>query len=69
VTGVTADSSDGCIVNNRFLCGVAQEAVPEAGTLALLAAGILGCALQSRSASRRRAASQRFLSACRSSRV
>jgi MYXO-CTERM domain-containing protein len=29
LAGVTVDSSDGCIVNNRFLCGAAPTPAPE----------------------------------------
>lgn len=32
LTGVTVDSSDGCIVNNRFLCGAGTTGTPGGGT-------------------------------------
>jgi hypothetical protein len=52
LTGVTVDSSDGCIVNNRFLCGAATTPpaggtpVPEPSIWTMLLAGLagLGCA-------------------------
>jgi hypothetical protein len=39
VTGWTANSTDGCIVDNAFTCAP-TEAVPEPATLALLSAGL-----------------------------
>ncbi|HEX9169770.1 MAG TPA: PEP-CTERM sorting domain-containing protein [Roseiarcus sp.] len=42
LTGVTADSSDGCIVNNRFLCGASGMSVPEPSTWTMLLLGFVG---------------------------
>ncbi len=43
LTGVTVDSSDGCIVNNRFLCGGSSgKAAPEPSTWALMLLGFAG---------------------------
>jgi hypothetical protein len=39
LTGVTADSSDGCIVNNRFLCGAGPMSVPEPSSWMLMLLG------------------------------
>lgn len=39
LAGVTADSSDGCIVNNRFLCGAAPTSVPEPSSWMLMLLG------------------------------
>jgi hypothetical protein len=48
LTGMTANSSDGCIVNNAFVCGsvTSPGAVPELSTWAMMLAGFagLGCA-------------------------
>ncbi|HZS68480.1 MAG TPA: PEP-CTERM sorting domain-containing protein [Burkholderiales bacterium] len=40
VTGWTANSTDGCIVDNAFTCAPPTQAVPEPTTLALLSAGL-----------------------------
>jgi hypothetical protein len=47
VTGFTANSSDGCIVNNAFMCGSVGPAgsVPELSTWAMLLAGFAGLGL------------------------
>jgi hypothetical protein len=48
LTGVTVDSSDGCIVNNRFLCGAGTTPppggtpVPEPFIWTMLLAGFAG---------------------------
>jgi hypothetical protein len=42
LTGVTVDSSDGCIVNNRFLCGGAPTGVPEPSVWTMMLLGFAG---------------------------
>lgn len=42
LTGVTVDSSDGCIVNNRFVCGGSGTSAPEPSTWALMLLGFAG---------------------------
>jgi hypothetical protein len=42
LAGVTVNSSDGCIVNNRFLCGGAPTTVPEPSTWTMLLLGFAG---------------------------
>jgi hypothetical protein len=44
LTGVTVNSSDGCIVNNRFLCGSGPTTVPEPSTWTMLLLGFAGLA-------------------------
>lgn len=47
LTGITANSSDGCIVNNAFMCGSVGPtgSVPELSTWAMMAAGFAGLGL------------------------
>jgi hypothetical protein len=44
LTGITANSSDGCIVNNAFMCGsiTSPGSVPELSTWAMMIAGFAG---------------------------
>jgi hypothetical protein len=42
LAGVTVDSSDGCIVNNRFLCGAGPTSVPEPSIWTLTLLGFAG---------------------------
>ena len=58
VSGWTANSSDGCIVNNMFMCGSASRggSVPELSTWAMMLAGFAGLSLAGWRRDRRRAA-------------
>ena len=49
LTGFTANSSDGCIVNNVFMCGSVSTpgSVPELSTWAMMLAGFAGLGLAS----------------------
>jgi len=49
LTGFTANSSDGCIVNNSFMCGSISSpgSVPELSTWAMMLAGFAGLGLAS----------------------
>ena len=49
LTGITANSSDGCIVNNAFMCGSVGPtgSVPELSTWTMLVAGFSGLGLAS----------------------
>ncbi len=42
ISGWTANSADGCIVNNRFMCGLAGSGVPEPSTWAMMLIGFAG---------------------------
>ena len=42
ISGWTANSEDGCIVNNRFVCGAASSDVPELSTWAMMLVGFAG---------------------------
>jgi PEP-CTERM motif len=62
VSGFTVDSSDGCIVDNRFVCGAAPTPpsnVPEPGSLPLLATSLIGAALLRRCSTMERATGRR----------
>jgi hypothetical protein len=57
LTGITANSSDGCIVNNAFMCGsiTSPGSVPELSTWAMMLAGFAGIGLAGWRRGRRRA--------------
>ena len=42
IAGATVNSSDGCIVNNRLLCGGGPTSVPELSTWTMMLAGFAG---------------------------
>jgi len=42
LAGFTVDSSDGCIVTNRFVCGGSRTSVPEPSTWTMLLLGFAG---------------------------
>lgn len=47
LAGVTVDSSDGCIVNNRFLCGAAPTSAPEPSVWTMFLMGLAGLSYRS----------------------
>jgi hypothetical protein len=57
LTGITANSSDGCIVNNVFMCGSAgpSGSIPELPTWAMMLAGFAGLGFAGWRRGRRRA--------------
>jgi hypothetical protein len=58
ISGGTANSNDGCIVNNLFMCGSATSpgSVPEVSTWAMMIAGFAGLGYAGRLRGSRRAA-------------
>ena len=53
ISGWTANSDDGCIVNNRFMCGPVSSGVPELSTWAMTLLGFAGLGFAGYRASRR----------------
>lgn len=54
LAGATVNSSDGCIVNNRFLCGGGPTTVPEPSTWTLMLMGFVGLGFAGWRAARKR---------------
>jgi hypothetical protein len=58
LTGITANSSDGCIVNNAFMCGsiTSPSSVPELSSWVMMLTGFSGLGLAGWRRGRRQAA-------------